>query len=227
MKAATTALIAAAGVGSRLGLGPKAFLRLGAQSLLARVAHTATAVADTIVAAIPPGSDAEARAELPGHVRLIHGGESRQQSFAQLLAEAHSEYVLLLDIARPLVSADLCQRVLNAAARHGAAGAYVPALVPAARVDAEGGVVQAYAADQYHLPQMPQAFRRTILIDVLARAKAQGLQRQTVWQLAVELGVRLQAVRGEPGNIKITEPVDWALAQCLIDAPTSISRSDV
>lgn len=227
MKANTTALIAAAGIGSRLGLGPKAFLRLGNQSLLARVAGTANVVADSIVAAIPLGFESEARREVPDRVRLIEGGESRQQSFANLLAHAETEYVLLLDIARPLVSVDLCERVLSAAAIHGAAGAYVPALVPAARLDAEGGVVEAYASDQYHLPQMPQAFRRHVLVDVLARAKAQGLQRQTVWQLAVALGIRLQAVRGEPGNIKITEPVDWVLAQCLIDEPSQTKRSDV
>lgn len=226
MNGATTALIAAAGIGSRLGLGPKAFLRLGQQSLLARVAQTASAVANAVVAAIPPGTEALARTEVPGHVLLVEGGASRQQSFANLVEHADTDYVLLLDIARPLVSVDLCQRVLSAAAIHGAAGAYVPALVPAARVDSDGRVVQAYAADQYQLPQMPQAFRRSVLIDVLTRANSQGLQRQTVWQLAVELGIRLQAVRGEPGNIKITEPVDWSLAQCLIDEQSQTQRSD-
>lgn len=226
MKARTTALIAAAGIGSRLGLGPKAFLTLGGQSLLARVANTASVVADTVIAAIPPGALAEARQHVPDSVTLIEGGASRQDSFSELLARADGEFVLLLDIARPLLSVDLCQRVLQAAERHGAAGAYVPALIPAAQIDSSGRVVSAHAADQYQLPQMPQAFRRTILVDTLQRARAQNLTRQTVWQLAVELGVPLQAVRGEPGNIKITEPVDWLLAQCLIDQSLVATRSD-
>ncbi|MBK8285694.1 MAG: 2-C-methyl-D-erythritol 4-phosphate cytidylyltransferase [Ahniella sp.] len=209
-------LVAAAGVGSRLGLGPKAFLELAGRSLLARVTDTALALTDDVHAAIPQGFLDLARAQVDGRVVLLEGGASRQETFTRLLPFARGEIVLLLDIARPLLSVALCRRVIDAAARTGAAGAFVPALVPCARVDTDGRVIEAVAASDYRLPQMPQAFRREVLVSVLERAAQQGLQRQTIWQLTVELGVPLQAVPGEPDNIKITEPNDWRLAQQIV-----------
>ncbi len=216
MTGTVSVLIAAAGIGSRLGLGPKAFLELEGRSLLARVAHTALALTDDVHAAIPNGFQDTARGQVDHRVVLLEGGASRQETFARLLPHARGDIVLLLDIARPLLSVALCRRVIDAAARTGAAGAFVPALVPCARVDGEGRVIEAIAASEYRLPQMPQAFRRELLESILDRAATMGLQRQTIWQLTVELGVPLLAVPGEPDNIKITEPNDWRLAQQIV-----------
>ena len=58
MSADTTALVAAAGIGSRLGLGPKAFLVLDGETLLQRVCATARAVAPAVRVAVPPGMQA-------------------------------------------------------------------------------------------------------------------------------------------------------------------------
>lgn len=213
-----TALIAAAGQGTRLGLGPKAFLELGGISLLERVQATASEVAGEIKVAVPAGSETRARALLPSPVDIRAGADTRQGTFASLLETVRTDWVLLLDIARPLLSTGLCRRVLAAARATGAAGAYVPALVPCAQVDADGRVRSAIPASDYQLPQMPQAFRTDLLRDVFMRAAAAGLKRQTVWQLAVELGLPLQAVPGEADNIKITEPIDWRLAQAILNA---------
>lgn len=211
----TTALIAAAGVGSRLGLGPKAFLALDGQTLLRRVVDTAGKAAAGIRAAVPSDMLAQAAAEAGPDVVLTEGGATRQDTFRRLLEPVETPLVLLLDVSRPFVSVDLCARVLDAARRHGAAGAFMPATVPCAAVAADGRVLRATAAADYHLPQMPQAFRTTVLRDVLAAAARDRVARQTIWQLVVEAGVPFMAVAGEPGNIKITDAWDWRFAQLL------------
>lgn len=216
MKRRVTALVAAAGVGSRLGLGPKAFLELGGESLLTRVTGMALMLADRVIAAVPETHLDHARTLVDSRVDVMAGGTSRQESFGLMFAKVQTDLVLLLDISRPLVSVDLARRVLDAATIHGAAGTFVPGVVPAARIDAEGFVRDPVPATQYHLPQMPQAFRRDVLARVLADASDRMMVRQTLWQLAVELGVPMKAVEGDHDNIKITHPNDWRLARLIV-----------
>jgi len=211
-----TALVAAAGIGSRLGLGPKAFLELGGECLLTRVTRMALTLADQVIAAVPETHIDHARSLVDPRVDVMAGGTSRQSSFGRMFANVQTDLVLLLDISRPLVTAELAHRVLDAAMIHGAAGTFVPGVVPAASIDATGFVHDPVPSTQYHLPQMPQAFRRHVLARVFADAAKRGMERQTLWQLAVELGVPLMAVAGDHDNIKITHPNDWRLAQLIV-----------
>ncbi len=121
---------------------------------------------------------------------------------------------MLLDVSRPFVSVSLARAVLAAARDGGAAGAFVRADVPAALVDAEGRVTEALPSSNLRHPQMPQAFARAIIERLFATPLVDP--PQTVWQLALRHGVSLTAVDGEPQNIKITHPFDWAIAQRVI-----------
>ena len=53
MTDAIEALIKAGGMGDRLGIGPKAFVRLGGQTLLERAVRTMLAVATKVLVAVP------------------------------------------------------------------------------------------------------------------------------------------------------------------------------
>lgn len=215
MNAATpaiAALVAAAGGGTRLGLGPKAFVELGGRSLLARVLDTAQRVADEVLVAAPPDAMARAQAIAGATVRVIAGGAHRSESFARLLAASRAPLVLLLDVSRPFVDAGLAARVIEAARAHGAAGAFVAARIPLA-LGGSGPVREAVPADAVRWPQMPQAFRR----EILQRAfdTAVGPLPQTLWQLVIASGTPLEAIEGDERNIKITSALDLELARLI------------
>jgi 2-C-methyl-D-erythritol 4-phosphate cytidylyltransferase len=207
-------LIAAAGDGTRLGLGPKALLTLGGETLLERVLRTARAISTEIVVAAPPGAMDACRAVAGDDIGMVSGGSHRCDSFSLALARSRGAFIVLLDVSRPFVSVALARAVLAAAREGGAAGAFVRADVPAALVDAGGRVTDALPSGNLRLPQMPQAFARAVIERLFAKPLVDP--PQTVWQLALRHGVSLAVVDGEPQNMKITHPFDWAIAQNVI-----------
>jgi 2-C-methyl-D-erythritol 4-phosphate cytidylyltransferase len=114
-------ILVAAGEGRRFG-GPKAFLDLEGRSLLERAAEPFASFRDRV--AVLRREDLP-RARLPGW-KLVVGGPRRRDSVESGLAalDPGTGTVLVHDAARPLASAALVARVLEAAARH-------PAVVPA------------------------------------------------------------------------------------------------
>ncbi len=59
-------------------------------------------------------------------VRLVEGGETRQQSVGNAVRHAPGDFVLVHDAARPLLSGELTARVVQAALRDGAAIVALP-----------------------------------------------------------------------------------------------------
>ena len=116
------ALIPAAGSGTRLGLGPKAFVEVAGLSLLARSVAALAPHVDEVVVALPEGWT------LPAAVpaRAIVGGQTRQDSVRLLLEATGAEAVLVHDAARPFLPAEVVRAVLAAAWEVGAATAALP-----------------------------------------------------------------------------------------------------
>lgn len=212
-EARVSALLPAAGIGSRLGLGDKAFLELAGKPLLCWVAEKAGKVADEVIVAVPPERLSEARDWLPD-CTLIAGGPSRHASVDRLAHAAAGDLLLIHDVARPFASIALMQAVLDAAGRIGCAGAMLDPEVPVARLR-DGRVVEALPRYEAAVFQAPQAFARELLLRLLRDAAEAGWEPQSTLQLAVQAGLPVAAVPGEKSNIKITTADDWRLAQLL------------
>ncbi len=208
---AVSCLIPAAGSGERLGLGPKGFLELRGRPLLCWIADRALQLADEVLVAVPADRVAAATTMLP-MCRVIAGGGTRQDSIALLAGQAHGEWLMVHDAARPFASKALLQAVLETARRTGCAGAFLDPEVPVARLR-DGRVVEAYSRDEVGVFQSPQAFSRATMQAMLARqADAPGWYGQSTIQLALLAGVPVHAVPGEKTNIKITSMEDWQRA---------------
>ena len=213
-KVGIAALVPAAGYGERLGRGPKAFLPIGDRPVVSWVVEKMKRVASEVVVAVPSDFIDEARVLLKD-CKLIIGGSTRQET-VELLAQASGQDLLLLhDASRPFCSIQLLQRVCLAARQHGAAGAFLPARVPAGLVTDEGWLTEAYPSARLVCFQGPQAFRKEVLTNILASATSAGLVCQSTVELALAAGQRLKFVEGEVHNIKITTDADWAFAQRL------------
>ena len=126
-----TALIVAAGKGTRMGPGvDKLFLQVAGKPL---IVHTwqrfdATDCIDDIVLVVRPGLEGEftalaKRFRLKKPFRAVPGGKERQDSVWNGLQalSPESEIVAIQDGARPCTSADLISKTIAAAREMGAA----------------------------------------------------------------------------------------------------------
>ncbi|MBZ5566964.1 MAG: 2-C-methyl-D-erythritol 4-phosphate cytidylyltransferase [Acidobacteriia bacterium] len=160
-----------------------------------------------------------AQEKLGKPVRVVEGGEHRQQSVAHALAAlkaAPDDVILVHDAVRPLVDPEIIHNVIEAAVRHGAAIAGVPAVDTIKQVErtAEGAVIRAtIPRAQIVMAQTPQAFRYDVLKKAFAEAEADGFTGTDEASLVERSGHEVFVVMGSPRNIKITTPGDLELAE--------------
>lgn len=207
----TAALIPAAGSGTRLGLGHKAFVTVGGLSLLARSVAALAPHVDEVLVALPDGM------ELPLGInaRAIVGGQTRQDSVRRLLRATVADTVLVHDAARPFLSADIVLTLLEAVAETGAATVALP--VADTLVGADAGEMWGAAVSREGLwsVQTPQGFRRELLLRAHAQAAADGHAATDDAGLIARQGGAVRLVRGDTRLFKVTTPGDLALAQAL------------
>jgi 2-C-methyl-D-erythritol 4-phosphate cytidylyltransferase/2-C-methyl-D-erythritol 2,4-cyclodiphosphate synthase len=239
-----SAIVAAGGQGARLGGGELKQLRLvGGRAILERsvsafVAHPAiteviVALPQYLVDDPPPYLRGQADAAKP--VRLVAGGERRQDSVANAFRAAApaSELIVIHDAARPFVSADVITRTIEAAVESGAAVAALQARDTVKHADgpAEAGrpvrvVKETIARETIFLAQTPQAFRRDVLaaaFDYATLTHAEGTDEAA---LAERAGHTVRLVDGDASNIKITTPEDLVLAEAIAGrAPARTGRA--
>ena len=186
-------------------------------------------IADVVVA-LPRGLVDDAPDYLRGcakPVEIVEGGERRQDSVANAFAlvAGRADVVVVHDAARPLVSADLIRRTVEAAIECGAAIAALPATDTVKRGDASRIIVDTLPRGEIFLAQTPQAFRVGVLRDALALA-SRSADATDEAALAEQAGHRVRLVDGDPRNLKITDADDLEMAERLIGAPAR-SLADV
>jgi len=233
----TTALIVAAGAGVRMGSpSPKAFLLLEGRPLVSYSLETFQRHGriDGIVLVAPAAClDEAARVGKP-HGKLtavVEGGARRQDSVARGLARAlvsgPDDLVLVHDAARPLVDADLVDRVIEAAARTGAA---VPGVQPDDTVrslgEGPGARLAGATLDRARLVlvQTPQGFRLRLLSEAYARVSADVTDDAS---LVEAMGHPVELVEGSSMNLKVTRAADLAVAAALLREAGRTGTGDV
>jgi 2-C-methyl-D-erythritol 4-phosphate cytidylyltransferase len=211
------AILVAAGRGERLGLEhPKAFAKLGEDPLLAEPLRRLedSDWIDGIVVVAPPDWEEPAilLAEELGCGKAnacVAGGASRTDSVRAGFAEvpATALVVLVHDVARPLVTDAVIERVL-APLSEGWDGAVpgIPVADTLKRVGADGAIEETVARESLYAVQTPQAF----VADVLRRALASGVEATDCAGLVEAVGGRVKVVEGDPRLMKVTTADDLA-----------------
>lgn len=208
----TWAVLVAAGRGTRLGGGvPKGRRLLGGRPLYRFALETLLAHPSVagVVLVVPRGDEASFA---PGdeRVRLVPGGEERRESVWAGIAALPEDAVdvLVHDAARPFLTRPLLDRVLAPRAE-----AVVPALPITDTVKEVGeDGVRTLRRERLVCVQTPQRFR----VATLARAHREvGTDRYAPDDAALveALGVEVTLVAADPGNVKLTTPLDWQLAE--------------
>ena len=216
------ALVLAAGEGVRLGAPvPKALVCLAGKTLLERSLAVFVEI-DAVGCVVPvlPAADAAGWKASEPHPKLVNavpGGARRQDSVAAGLASlpADVELVLVHDAARCLVSRADVEAVLRAARESGAAILARPS--PDTIKLVQGGVVASTPERRAcWAAQTPQVFRVELLREGLEKAAAEGFTATDDAQLVERLGVPVTIVEGSASNLKITHPIDLAVAEVLL-----------
>lgn len=150
-------------------------------------------------------------------VRLVEGGESRQESVEHALATLapDTDLVAVHDAVRPFIDTELVERVIAEAAKTGAA---IAGIVPVDTVKRVHKNVIRATLPREHLvmAQTPQVFRFDLLKRAFASAKQDGFNGTDEASLVERLEVDVSVVQGSDRNIKITKPADMELARLFL-----------
>lgn len=216
-----SAIVVAAGTGSRAGEGPPKQWRLLDGRPVARwsVQAFADAGADRIVVVTPPDGAKDAEVALAGlDVVLVSGGATRDASVrAGLDAIGDAGVVFIHDAARPFLNAEHIGALL--AALETADGA-LPALAMADTVKRQdAGGLATVSRDGLWRAQTPQAFHVPALRDAYAAWPSDEAPTDDAAVLE-RAGGRVALVPGDPRLMKLTYPEDFAMAEALAQAPT-------
>ena len=220
----TAVIIVAGGSGRRMGEGlPKQFRFLGNTPVLARtIGLFADALPGAeIVVVLPEGhisfwKDLAARFDVARH-RVAAGGAERFDSVRCGLKALTGdlELIAVQDGVRPLGTAEMIRRVVRAAAEHGAA---IPVVEPVDSFRETDSAGNSHPVDRSRLRcvQTPQVFRA----DVLRNAYAAEFRPAFTDDASVveAAGHPVCLVPGERGNIKLTTPEDFIVAEALLTA---------
>jgi 2-C-methyl-D-erythritol 4-phosphate cytidylyltransferase len=222
-----SAIIVAAGSGSRLGVGePKAFVKLHGHPMLRYSLATLARLPSIteVVIAIPSGlerktRDEVAKAGLEVPVKIAPGGTERQDSvrIALALTSAEAEVIVIHDAARPFADATLFTRCLVAASARGAAIAAIPVSDTLKRVS-DGVIHATIKRAGLYQAQTPQAFQRRLLMAAHDRAARERIIATDDADLVEQIGGTVEIVEASAFNLKITTKSDLMIAEALATA---------
>ena len=210
-----TALILGAGMGLRMGMGPKAFLTYSGHTLLERAAAAVAPYAGEIIVGVRDEDVPKARELFAGQPhKIVVGGATRQETVSRLLRHATHPLVLLHEVARPFVPPDAFERVLAAAAEAGAASLYLP-LEPrdSIAVIEDGNLGEILPRSRVATLQTPHAYRRELLLDADEKALAAGWREDGTAAMVKRAGYSVRLVPGSSDNVKLTYASDLASIQ--------------
>ena len=224
-----SALVAAAGQGTRLGAAlPKAFVELQGQTLVERSVRAMldSQAVDDIAVVVAADREDHARsifeaAGLAAQVRFVHGSQERADSvWAGLQSIADEDGIVLVhDAARALTPPAMIARVVDAV--RAGAPAVIPVLPVADTIKRINGTQVIDTPDRATLRavQTPQAFD----LATLRSANEQYFASQERTFIATDdaslmewFGQPVVTVDGDAMAFKITTPIDLTLANALL-----------
>jgi len=161
---------------------------------------------------------------LPGSLRVVEGGNTRQESVEKAFAtlDPGVDLVAVHDAVRPFIELETIGKVVREAA---ATGAAIVGIVPVDTVKQVSGAQAGGAKirgtisrERLVLAQTPQVFRRDILARAFESARADGFSGTDEASLVERLNeIEISVVLGSDRNIKITKAGDMDLARLFFE----------
>jgi 2-C-methyl-D-erythritol 4-phosphate cytidylyltransferase/2-C-methyl-D-erythritol 2,4-cyclodiphosphate synthase len=152
---------------------------------------------------------------------IVSGGAERQNSVYAALSVLPEDVNLVLvhDGARPFVTDDSIEALIESAAKYGAAVVAVP--VKDTIKAAEAGIfTETLDRSRLYSIQTPQGFERKRLIAASQKAFAENFYGTDDAVLVEKMGEKVYLVKGDYNNIKITTKEDLKMGEAILEART-------
>eukprot|EP00045_Choanoeca_perplexa_P008984 m.85038 g.85038 ORF g.85038 m.85038 type:complete len:499 (-) comp14703_c0_seq4:57-1553(-) len=223
----TAAVLPASGTGTRTGAATaKQFWLLDGRPLMYYTLQTfeslpwLDAIVVPVSASMLPTVQAWHQAWGLRKTKFIEGGTTRHRSIAAGLGVLSSDIkaVIIHDMVRPFVDADILRRVTQAAREHGAAGATLGLVSTVIKPDADGFLDQVLTRSEYRASQTPQAFRYDVIQTAYNTCTEDDFEHGTeVLKLALDYGkTRAKLVPCQPNVWKVTYKHDLYAAEAMV-----------
>ena len=211
-------IIPAAGEGTRLGLGPKAFLELNERPLIYWLSQKALKVTDNVLIAAPTNSpDQRARLQaICPDGNVIEGGTSHLESMAILARHCRTALIMNLNVSMPFISIKLMLQLVEAAEHQKIVAAATPLVLPVFVLE-NAEVINLLSRKTTAIANGPNVYNRLLFQELVSKATPLDWRRQSFLEIAHAHGYPIHTIVGEKTNIKITSQEDWLLAQNLKD----------
>ncbi len=223
------------GAAEKIGTSRKQFMLLEGSPILLHTVRKFAAcerVREIVVAV--RGEDMEWVSDLLGpefrsRVRVVEGGNSRQQSVANALAtlSPDTDLVAVHDAVRPFIDLETIEKTLDEAAETGAAIVGVVPVDTVKQVSKATGHARIRGTlqrDKLVMAQTPQVFRFDLLRRAFDAARQDGFVGTDESSLVERLDVEVTVVLGSDRNIKITKPSDMDLARLFFREEAGVAR---
>jgi 2-C-methyl-D-erythritol 4-phosphate cytidylyltransferase len=216
-----TAIIVAGGTGQRMGATvPKQFLAIEGKSILLHTVNQfVAAFADINFVIVLPadyiqeGQNLIESSGLTQIVQFTAGGETRFQSVKNGLAKVDPEAIVFVhDAVRCLLTPALIQNCYHQALEKGSA---IPAVASTDTIRIKDGEKH-HVVDRANVMmiQTPQTFKSAILMKAFEQAYQPSFTDEA--NVLEASGTEVYLIEGEYENIKITRPLDLAIANYIL-----------
>lgn len=150
--------------------------------------------------------------------KVVLGGSSRSASVRNGIKSANekAKYLAIHDGARPLITVDEIERVVEAAFETGAATLGTSVTDTIKIVDGFNKIESTPLRSQLRAVQTPQVFERDLYMFALENAGENSLEFTDDCALIENMGGEVLVVKGSEENIKLTTPVDVILAESIL-----------
>ncbi len=221
----TAAVIVAAGSAARMGGVDKILAPIGLEPAIVRAVRpfqNCSCIREIVVVTredlLVDVSRAMHMAHFDKVTMVVCGGATRAESVSRGLdtVSKKTKLAAIHDGARPFVTEDVIERAVRAAAKFGAAAPAIPVKDTIKR--AEGGLVaETPERSALFAVQTPQVFDFDLLRGAIVKAEADGFTATDDCSLVEHMGMSVRLTEGSERNIKLTTPLDLAIAQVLAE----------
>lgn len=224
----TSAIIAAAGCGSRMGNTDgktKQMMLLGETPIIVRTLQ-AFEECELINEIIVVGRENElseyerfkSEFGLTKITKVVAGGPTRQESVLKGFEaiDDRSAFVAIHDGARCLITKGEIEKVLTEAFRRGAATAAVKATDTVKRASGKGYISETLPREGIWLAQTPQIFKTELYRCAAYVCLDEGFEATDDNSLAEHVGFEVKLVECSRENIKITTQTDLIIAEAIL-----------
>lgn len=209
----TTAIITAGGTSSRFGTGNKLLEKIYGKEV---IKYTIEAFEKSDIDEIIISANKSIIPELSSmfNHKITEGGSTRQASvYNGLKAIEKSDFVLIHDGARPVITPEIINRTVDLVKEKNAVSVMTKTIDTIKEVQ-DGKIIKTIDRSKLYNTQTPQAFRYDLIMS--AHEKLQGQNFTDDAGMLEALGYDVYIVDGSYKNIKITTQSDIEIAKIFL-----------